>query len=118
MDLHARGVHGEDPGLHGDGPLLLQCREQALYHAVPGPAVGPLVDGAPLAEAFGQVLPRGSRTAHPQQSVGHGVVVHDHVAPLARQQVRDPHEPARRDVIPQRTRTPVIPPKSKHTLIL
>ena len=46
--------------------------------------VGPLVDSEPLAEAFGEVPPRGSRPAHPQQGVGHGVVVHDHVAPLAR----------------------------------
>ena len=74
--------------------------------------VGPLVDSDPLAEAFGEVPPRGSRPAHPQQGVDHGVVVHDHVAALARQQVRDRHEPARRDVIPRRTRTPVIPQRA------
>ena len=109
VDLHARGVHGEDPDLHGDDPLLLQRREQALDHAVAAPPVETLVDGDPLAEAFGQVPPRRSRPAHPQQGVGHGVVVHDHVAALARQQVRDPHELVQRDVIPRRTHASIIP---------
>lgn len=43
MYLHARGVHGEHPDLDGDDPLLLQRLEQALYRAVFGPAVEPLV---------------------------------------------------------------------------
>ena len=108
VDLHARGVHGRHPNLDGDDPLLLQCREQALDRAVPGPAVEPLVDGDPLAIAVGQVPPRGPGAAHPQQGVDERVVVDRHVAPLARQQVRNPHEPVKRDVIPRRTHTTII----------
>ena len=52
-----------------NGMPILQCREQALYRAVPGPAVEPLVDGYPLAAALRQIPPRGSRAAHPRQSV-------------------------------------------------
>ena len=58
VDLHARGVHGEHPDLHPDDPLLLQCREQALHRAVPGPAVEPPADGDPLAIALRQIPPR------------------------------------------------------------
>ena len=58
VDLHARGVHGEHPNLDGDDPLLLQCREQALHRAVPGPAVEPPADGDPLAIALRQIPPR------------------------------------------------------------
>ena len=108
VDLHARGVHGEHPDLHPDDPLLLQCREQAFHRAVPGPAVEPPADGDPLAVALRQVPPRGSRPAHPQQGVDEPVVVDRHVAPLSRQQVRDPHEPVKRDAIPRRTHTPII----------
>ena len=108
VDLHARGVHGGRPDLHPDDPLLLQCREQALHRAVPGPAVEPPADGDPLAVALRQVPPRGSRPAHPQQGVDEPVVVDRHVAPLSRQQVRDPHEPVKRDAIPRRTHTPII----------
>ena len=88
--------------------LLLQCREQALYHAVPGPAVEPPVDGDPLAVALRQVPPRGSRAAHPEQGVDERVVVDRHVAALARQQMRNPHELVKCDVIPRRTHTPTI----------
>ena len=108
VDLHARGVHGEHPDLHPDDPLLLRCREQAFHRAVPGPAVEPPADGDPLAVALRQVPPRGSRPAHPQQGVDEPVVVDRHVAPLSRQQVRDPHEPVKRDAIPRRTHTPII----------
>lgn len=90
-----------------DDPLLLQCREQALYRTVPGPAVEPLVDGDPLVVALQLVPPRGSRAARPQQGVDERVVVDRHVAALARQQMRDPHEPVKRDVIPRRTHTTI-----------
>ena len=108
VDLHARGVHGGHPDLHLDDPLLLQCREQAPCRAVPGPAVEPLVDGDPLAVALRRISPRGSRAAHPQQGVDERVVVDRHVAALARQQMRDPHELVKRDVIPRRTHTTII----------
>ena len=103
VDLPARGVRGGHPDLHPDDPLLLQCREQAFHRAVPGPAVEPPADGDPLAVALRQVPPRGSRAAHPQQGVDERVVVDRHVAALARQQMRDPHEPVKRDVMPRRT---------------
>ena len=108
VDLHARGAHGEHPDPHPDDQLLPQCREQALYRAVPGPAVEPLVDGDPLAVALRLIPPRGSRAAHPQQDVDERVVVNRHVAALARQQMRDPHELVKRDVIPRRTHTTII----------
>ena len=108
VDLHARGVHGEHPDLHPDDPLLLQCREQALHRAVPGPAVEPPADGDPLAVALRQVPPRGSRPAHPQQGVDEPVVVDRHVAALSRRRMRDPHEPVKRDAIPRRTHTTII----------
>ena len=108
VDLHARGVHGGRPDLHPDDPLLLQCREQALHRAVPGPAVEPPADGDPLAVALRQVPPRGSRPAHPQQGVDERVVVDRHVAAPARRRMRDPHEPVKRDVIPRRTHTTII----------
>lgn len=108
VDLHARGVHGEHPDPHPDDPLLLQCREQAPYHAVPGPAVEPLADGDPLAAALRQAPPRGSRAAHPQQDVDERVVVDRHAAALARQQMRNPHEPVKRDARPRRTHTTII----------
>ena len=108
VDLHARGVHGEHPDPHPDDPLLLQCREQVLYRAAPGPAVEPPADGDPLAVALRQVPPQGSRAAHPQQGVDERAVADRHVAALARQQMRDPHELVKRDVIPRRTHTTII----------
>ena len=106
VDLHARGVQRGHPDLDGDDPLLLQGGEQALDRAVPGPAVEPLVDGDPLAVTGGQIPPRGAGAAHPQQRVDERVVVDRHVAPLTRQQMRDPHELVQRDAIPRRTHTP------------
>ena len=50
-----------------------------------------------------QAPPRGSRAAHPRQGVDERVV-----AAPARQRMRDPHEPAKRDVIPRRTHTTII----------
>ena len=55
-----------------------------------------------------QAPPRGSRAAHPRQGVDERVVVDRHVAAPARQRMRDPHEPVKRDVIPRRTHTTTI----------
>ena len=103
VGLRARGVHGEHPDLRPDAPLLPPCREQALHRAIPGPAVEPPVDGDPLAAALRQAPPRGSRATHPRQGVDERVV-----AASARQRMRDPHEPVKRDVIPRRTHTTII----------
>ncbi|WP_232781356.1 hypothetical protein, partial [Bifidobacterium longum] len=48
-------------------------------------------------------------TAEPvEQTLKQNMVVDRHVAALARQQMRDPHEPVRCDAIPRRTHTTII----------
>ena len=97
----------ERADFHPDDPFLPQCREQALHRAVPGPAVEPPADGDPLAVALRRVPPRGSRAAHPRQGVDERVVADRHVAAPARQRMRDPHEPVKRDVILRHTHTTI-----------
>ena len=81
------------------------ARSWAASCSLPGPG---WISTSVLPLALRQVPPRGSRPAHPQQGVDEPVVVDRHVAPLSRQQVRDPHEPVKRDAIPRRTHTPII----------
>ena len=92
---------------HPDDPRLPQCREQAPHRTVPGPAVEPPADGDPLAVALRRVPPRGSRAAHSRQGVYERVIADRHVAAPARQRMRAPHEPVKRDVAPRRTHTTI-----------
>ena len=76
-------LHGLD--LEAHDLLPLQALEDAIQHAVLGPAVHARVDGVPVAKAFRQSAPLAAMLGHVQQRVEHLQVGETNIAPLPRQ---------------------------------
>ena len=85
-----------DHGAVEEEPLqvgVLQGQEHPRPDALLGPAIEPLPDGVPLAEACGEVAPRGAGLGDPEHGVHEEAVIFGRyagIAGLSGQEIPDP----------------------------